>query len=180
MRFLRFFITDFKVILTGDVDKLEQTKNNRCVYIQNHQTELDWLFCNYFLQMFDRESDFSAVMKGSIGYHPFYFFTRRSVPTFGYIVKDLGMCLLDRNWQSDQSHFKDFMTRFETHPRPMCAFICPEGTTITARSTSPLVSCEDTYKRSQEYAAKTNRPVFEVSTLVSINRSICFFLAPRA
>ena len=64
---MRFFITDFKVILTGDVDKLEQTKNNRCIYIQNHQTELDWLFCNYFLQMFDRESDFSAVMKGSIG-----------------------------------------------------------------------------------------------------------------
>lgn len=68
LRFLRFFITDFKVILTGDVDKLDETKNNRCVYIQNHQTELDWLFCNYFLQMFDREADFSAVMKGSIGF----------------------------------------------------------------------------------------------------------------
>lgn len=87
---------------------------------------------------------------------------RRSVPTFGYIVKDLGMCLLDRNWQTDQTHFKDFMTRFETHPRPVCVFICPEGTTITERpSVSPL-SRVDTYKRSQEYAVKTNRPVFEV------------------
>jgi singapore isolate B (sub-type 7) whole genome shotgun sequence assembly, scaffold_6 len=33
----------------------------------NHQTELDWIFSCYFLQMFGKESDFSAVMKGSLG-----------------------------------------------------------------------------------------------------------------
>ena len=55
------------------------------------------------------------------------------IPTLGYVVKDLGMCLLDRNWEKDQKHFKDFLEVFETHPRPLCVFLCPEGTTITYR-----------------------------------------------
>ena len=41
------------------------------------------------------------------------------------------MCLLDRNWEKDQQHFKDFMQVFENHPRPLCVFMCPEGTTFT-------------------------------------------------
>lgn len=48
---------------------IEKTKTSRCIYIQNHQTELDWLFMCYFLQMFGREDDFSAIMKGSIAYN---------------------------------------------------------------------------------------------------------------
>ena len=141
LRFVRFFISDFKVILTGDVDMIEKTKTSRCIYIQNHQTELDWLFMCYFLQMFGREDDFSAIMKGSIA----------KVPAFGPIVQDLNMCLLDRNWTTDQTHFKTFLERFETHPRPTCVFLCPEGTTIVQSS----------YERSQDYARRTGRPVLE-------------------
>ena len=37
---------------------IEKTTFNRCVYIQNHQTELDWLFMCYFLQMFGEERHF--------------------------------------------------------------------------------------------------------------------------
>ena len=43
-------MSDFKLILTGDLDKIEET-----------------IFSCYFLQMFGKESDFSAVMKGSLG-----------------------------------------------------------------------------------------------------------------
>lgn len=68
LRFIRFLISDFKLILTGDVELLNSTKDKRSFYIQNHQTELDWIFMSYFLQMFGREADFSAVMKGSLGY----------------------------------------------------------------------------------------------------------------
>lgn len=68
LRFVRFLISDFKLILTGDVELLNSTKDKRSFYIQNHQTELDWIFMSYFLQMFGREADFSAVMKGSLGY----------------------------------------------------------------------------------------------------------------
>ena len=60
-------------------------------------------------------------------------FINRKIPALGYVVKDLGMCLLDRDWEKDQQHFKDFMHVFENHPRPLCVFLCPEGTTITHR-----------------------------------------------
>ena len=62
------------------------------------------------------------------------------------------MCLLDRHWETDQKHFKRFLERFETHPRPECVFLCPEGTTITHKS----------HEKSVAYAARTNRPQFEV------------------
>lgn len=67
MRFIRFLISDFKLILTGDVDKLIATKDKRSLFVLNHQTELDWIFESYFLQMFNREADFSAIMKSSLG-----------------------------------------------------------------------------------------------------------------
>ena len=50
------------------MDKLAATKDKRCFYLPNHQTELDWIFMSYFLQVYDREADFSAVMKSSLGY----------------------------------------------------------------------------------------------------------------
>ena len=130
LRFARFILSDFKLVLTGDVDKLLETKDKRSIYIQNHITELDWIFVSYFLQVFGRESDFSAVMKGSIGQSLIILLISRKLPALGYVVKDLGMCLLDRNWEKDQKHFKDFIDVFENHPRPLCVFLCPEGTTV--------------------------------------------------
>lgn len=44
------------------------------------------------------------------------------------------MCLLDRDWKSDQKNFTLFLEQFEHHPRPVCVFLCPEGTTITQGS----------------------------------------------
>ena len=107
-----------------------ETNDKRVLYLQNHITELDWIFGSYFLQMFNRESDFSAIMKGSIGYNHIYLIRDSKIPALGYVVKDLGMCLLDRNWEKDQQHFKDFLNVFENHPRPLCVFLYPEGTTV--------------------------------------------------
>lgn len=50
------------------------------------------------------------------------------------------MCLLDRDWKSDQKNFSLFLEQFEHHPRPVCVFLCPEGTTITQGSSSFSVS----------------------------------------
>ncbi|KAK8800299.1 hypothetical protein WA171_004933 [Blastocystis sp. BT1] len=141
LRFVRFFIADFKLILSGDIDKVEETKNKRSFFMVNHQTELDWIFSCYFLQMFDKESDFSAVMKGSLG----------KIPILGPVVQDLNMCLLDRHWETDQDHFRHFLERFESHPCAECVFFCPEGTTITRAS----------YERSKSFAQRSNRPKFE-------------------
>ena len=144
---------------------IEKTTFNRCVYIQNHQTELDWLFMCYFLQMFGRESDFSAIMKSAISYahsrSPCYF--SRKVPMFGPIVQELNMCLLDRDWKADQKNFAMYLKQFETHPRPVCVFLCPEGTTITQGSLCfRAFSAAESLHRSQEYAKRNGRPVFEV------------------
>ena len=49
------------------MDNLAATKDMRSFYLPNHQTELDWIFMSYFLQVFNREADFSAVMKSSLG-----------------------------------------------------------------------------------------------------------------
>ena len=67
------------------------------------------------------------------------------------------MCLLDRNWETDQAHFRTFLERFTTHPCGECVFLCPEGTTRTAKNIA----------KSKAFAAKTNRPQFDVSVSLS-------------
>ena len=40
----------------------------KSIYLQNHQTEMDWLYAQYIYQAFGKEGCFSAIMKGSLGY----------------------------------------------------------------------------------------------------------------
>lgn len=93
--------------------------------------------------MFDREGDFSAIMKGSLG----------SIPVFGYAVRDANMCLLDRNWEKDRATFDNYLDGFISAKNPVLSLLYPEGTTY-ARST---------YESSHRFAKKTGRPVLEVS-----------------
>lgn len=76
----------------------------------------------------------------------------RSIPVVGYGIRELGMCLLDRNWEKDRKTFDNYLSNYVNASIPVCTYICPEGTTLS----------ESTYQRSQAYAKKTNRPVFEV------------------
>ena len=111
--------------------------------------------------MFGKETDFSAIMKGSLRFAFIYLFMFSKIPILGYVVQDLNMCLLDRNWETDQAHFRTFLERFTTHPCGECVFLCPEGTTRTAKNIS----------KSKAFATKTNRPQFDVS--VVLNQENC-------
>lgn len=42
--------------------------SRKCILIGNHQTEMDWLYIQYFYQEIGRQGNLSAVMKGSLGY----------------------------------------------------------------------------------------------------------------
>ena len=85
------------------------------------------------------------------------------VPAFGPIVQELNMCLLDRDWKRDQKNFAQFLEQFEHHPRPVCVFLCPEGTTIT-QGWVFLICFERiaSLDRSQQFARRAGRPVFDV------------------
>lgn len=78
-----------------------------------------------------------------------------SVPVLGYIVRDLNMCLLARNWESDRKTFDEYLENYIQSATPTCAYICPEGTTFTHHS----------FERSQSYAKRSNRPVLQVAFL---------------
>ena len=67
-------------------------------------------------------------------------------------MRDLSMCLLDRNWEKDRHTFDTYLDTLANASHPICAYICPEGTTLS----------QSTYERSQAYAKRANRPVFEV------------------
>ena len=115
---------------------------SKSVYLHNHQTEWDWLFSSFLYSIFGKEGDFSAMMKSSL----------RSIPLFGYAIKDLHMCFLDRNWERDQLPFDSFLTDYLTSLNPISFLLSPEGT----------VYCRSTYERSQRYAKNAGRPVLEV------------------
>ena len=68
LRMVRAFCCDFELILSGDLDKIKETRNKKSIYLQNHQTEMDWLYAQYIYQAFGKEACFSAIMKGSLGY----------------------------------------------------------------------------------------------------------------
>lgn len=93
-------------------------------------------------------------MKGSLGYPSVIHLICSSIPIFGYGIRDLSMCLLDRNWEKDRKTFDTYLSNFMDATIPVCAYICPEGTTIS----------ESTYQRSQSFAKKTNRPILEVGS----------------
>lgn len=126
---------------------------SKSIFLHNHQTELDWLISSFFYSIFNKEGDFSAVMKGSL----------RSIPVFGYAIQDIHMCLLDRNWENDRSHFDSFLTDYLASLKPISCLMCPEGTTF-ARST---------YESSQRYAKKSGRPVLEVRCVIFIPIVAC-------
>ena len=105
-------------------------------------------------------------------FHLYIIYENSKIPTLGYVIKDLGMCLLDRNWEKDQQHFKDFIEVFENHPRPLCVFLCPEGTTITYRMNVLWFSPLDTHVKSQAFAKKTDRPVFDVFSSLKLHLNL--------
>lgn len=67
-------------------------------------------------------------------------------------MRDLNMCLLDRNWEKDRQTFDQYLNNFIHSTIPICSYICPEGTTLT----------RSTHEKSLAYASKSNRPHFEV------------------
>lgn len=44
------------------------SSRRKSIYLQNHQTEMDWLYAQYIYQAFGKEGCFSAIMKGSLRY----------------------------------------------------------------------------------------------------------------
>ena len=64
----------------------------------------------------------------------------RSIPVMGYAFRDMGMCLLDRNWEKDKKTFDTYLSNFVNAAIPVCTYICPEGTTLS----------ESTYQRKQD------------------------------
>ena len=46
----------------------ERLTEEKSIYLQNHQTEMDWLYAQYIYQAFGKEGCFSAIMKGSLRY----------------------------------------------------------------------------------------------------------------
>lgn len=90
---------------------------------------------------------------------PYEYVLFSSVPVLGYIVRDLNMCLLARNWESDRKTFDEYLENYIQSETPTCAYICPEGTTFTHHS----------FERSQSYAKKSNRPVLQVGLLSGID-----------
>ena len=89
----------------------------------------------------------------------------RSIPVMGYGIRDMGMCLLDRNWEKDKKTFDTYLSNYVNATIPVCTYICPEGTTLS----------ESTYQRSQAYAKKTGRPIFEVLFEYSLLRNSMFY-----
>lgn len=89
------------------------------------------------------------------------------------------MCLLDRDWKSDQKNFSLFLEQFEHHPRPVCVFLCPEGTTITQGSSS-FLSLFLMHRIAQSLAGirKTHRPSRLRRLLISFPARVARSAAP--
>ena len=72
----------------------------------------------------------------------------------GYAIREVQMCFLDRNWDSDRHNLDVYIKNFISAENPISVLLCPEGTTLT----------QESYQRSQRYAKKVDRPCLEVKS----------------
>jgi len=118
---------------------LQSQLGSRAVVMANHQTYSDWVYMWYLAYTADLQGAIIVTLKKSL----------KNIPVLGWSMQWFHFLFLSRKWDEDREQIAEtakFLSSDKTWASWMCLY--PEGTVFN----------ENTWKRTEDYAAKTGVP----------------------
>eukprot|EP00118_Oscarella_pearsei_P005873 m.26969 g.26969 ORF g.26969 m.26969 type:complete len:368 (+) comp29611_c0_seq4:18-1121(+) len=130
-------IYGMKVKVTGD----QFPKDENCVIVMNHRTQMDWIVLWSYLSRRGEPSFNKICLKNILKF----------IPGAGWAMQQALFLFLLRNWEDDKHHFYRLLTYYKNGKRPYQFLFFPEGTDY----------CLDTKRSSNAFAKKNDMPPYE-------------------